>query len=385
MPHSFLDTTTGNAVDETGKILQTSGQRAQAQSAANELGIKLPTLSPFVPKQKTPTTVDATALPVTQGAGSLSNFRLALKNALNEAGKERVADRFQQTFPAAGGVPGTMGSIVSMIRSSVAAPVEDVFTTILETRAEERNQSMDLLETFAKDGTLGTLPDSALVAIGNNAGLSQETVLSWKTRIATAVAVDDRTSQLEQLKIQSEIEENKAQAQKIRKGADLAPTPVTFSYVDSVLNDPDFVLANVPGDDERDRVSKFIFENKIKTEAVDVGGVADKLDSLVATNQTATLTDPELRLWFINMKEEPEEEYESAVESVSELPIINKEEAKRIAGEVYGVVQHVPVPGEPVGAIIPEDTTEKRKSLFFSEDYVLTPVDFSSFPSIFNF
>lgn len=62
--------------------------------------------------------------------GELGNLRLALREALNEAGKSRMAAQYQQLAPLTGGVPGTLGSVVSMIRSNTAPTVENVFEDV---------------------------------------------------------------------------------------------------------------------------------------------------------------------------------------------------------------------------------------------------------------
>jgi hypothetical protein len=69
--------------------------------------------------------------------GSLANLRLALREALNEAGKNRMANSYSQIAPLAGGVPGTLGSVVNMIRSSAAAPVESVFNDVVTAWKED--------------------------------------------------------------------------------------------------------------------------------------------------------------------------------------------------------------------------------------------------------
>ncbi|MDP8219184.1 MAG: hypothetical protein P9M03_10730 [Candidatus Theseobacter exili] len=324
--------------------------------------------------------------------GGLGNFRLALKAALTEAAQEQRGDLFKQVYPVLGGAPGSVGDVLKMIRSQVVPPVEEVFTTILETRTKQQEQSMDLLETFAKDGTLGTMPDSALITIGRNAGLDEGVVTAWKSRIATAVVQDERMGQFEELKIQAEIENIKARTAEIGIGGaeSYAPTPVTLAYVDQVTNDPDFVLINVPAE-ERDRVANFIYNRDVKLEATDTEGVADKINSLNATQQTAPFTEMEFRIWFMNMKENKQQSYEDAVKAVSDFPVTNKKLARFIAGEVHGKLAYTPyVPGEEVGAIIPEGEEEvgviiPKKGIAHPPFYSGIHADFSAFPSIFNF
>ena len=66
-----------------------------------------------------------------QPMGDLGNLRIALRSALNEAGRRRVENNFRTVAPSLTGVPGTVGSVVDMIRGGIKAPVETVFSDIL--------------------------------------------------------------------------------------------------------------------------------------------------------------------------------------------------------------------------------------------------------------
>ena len=67
----------------------------------------------------------------TDVGGNLANLRIALRTALNEAGRNRVARNYQQVAPLSQGVPGTIGSVVDMIRSGVKSPIETTFSDIM--------------------------------------------------------------------------------------------------------------------------------------------------------------------------------------------------------------------------------------------------------------
>ena len=75
-----------------------------------------------------------------QSVGELGNLRIALRSALNEASKNRVASNYQQVAGVTGGVPGTIESVVDMIRGGVKAPVEQTFSDIMKTFEEERKR-----------------------------------------------------------------------------------------------------------------------------------------------------------------------------------------------------------------------------------------------------
>ena len=64
--------------------------------------------------------------------GEMGNLRMALKAALNEAGKNRVANNYSQMAGAGlTGIPGTVGSVVDMIRGSAKTGVESTFSDIM--------------------------------------------------------------------------------------------------------------------------------------------------------------------------------------------------------------------------------------------------------------
>lgn len=73
-----------------------------------------------------------------QAVGDLGNLRMAMRAALNEAGKNRVANNYQQVAGVTGGVPGTIGSVVDMIRSGAKASTESVFSDTLKALEDQR-------------------------------------------------------------------------------------------------------------------------------------------------------------------------------------------------------------------------------------------------------
>lgn len=165
------------------------------------------------------------ALPQQGAGGPLGNLRLALRDALNEAGRRRVESKFKQLMPVTEGLPpGSLGGIVDFIRSGVKTPIESIFGETERKLQEEakfqierQGQTLDLLGAFAKDGSLALMPDSALLEMGRTAGLSEGLTLAWKARIAAMAKADDATQALQLRKIESEIEENKAQTAAARR------------------------------------------------------------------------------------------------------------------------------------------------------------------------
>lgn len=68
----------------------------------------------------------------TDVSGDLGNLRIALRSALNEAAQKRVENNFKSLGGlASGATPGTIGSVVDMIRGGIKSPVETTFSDII--------------------------------------------------------------------------------------------------------------------------------------------------------------------------------------------------------------------------------------------------------------
>lgn len=65
-----------------------------------------------------------------KSVGDLGNLRIALRSALNEAARKRIENSYKQVAPLSTGVPGTIGSVVDMIRAGVKPAVETTFSDI---------------------------------------------------------------------------------------------------------------------------------------------------------------------------------------------------------------------------------------------------------------
>src|SRR3990167_7844571 len=75
-----------------------------------------PYTAPASVKEETPAG-DLPPLPSESSAvGDLGNLRIALREALNEAARKRVENNFNIVAPFTGNQPGTIGSVVDMIR-----------------------------------------------------------------------------------------------------------------------------------------------------------------------------------------------------------------------------------------------------------------------------
>ena len=150
-------------------------------------------------------------------------MRSALKTALQEAAEQKNASRLRALNPlmSGGADYDVLTAATSLAKQGLAESRDKTFSDVMEGINEEqkiadarRKESLGLLETFAKDGTLGEMSDDALLEIGKSAGLSEGLVLAWKARIAKAAKVSDQMAALEVQKINSEIAENYASAGK---------------------------------------------------------------------------------------------------------------------------------------------------------------------------
>jgi RNAse (barnase) inhibitor barstar len=147
----------GKAKDYTGSVQQNprllsalQAKPATAPGATADQTAKLPPIASVTP----PTGTGVSKV------SDLGNLRIALRDALNEAGRERQVSRLQQTFPLAEGVPGSLKSIVDMVRGSVRAPVESVFKDVLQTVTEEfqttKNFALTMASKYIDAGVIST-------------------------------------------------------------------------------------------------------------------------------------------------------------------------------------------------------------------------------------
>ena len=181
-------------VDAAGKPISFSEYKAQG-GVATSPNMKFPDVvsgSPTTPGTETPAG-NLSTLGGDTSRSSLGNLQTALRDALNEAGKRRMTADLGAIAPLAeGATPGSMGQIVALIRNSVSTPIESVFKDILDQKAEEqkiaqqnRQNALDIVKAMASDGSLGGLPDEAILAISKTTGLDAGQLLQWRTNVKT--------------------------------------------------------------------------------------------------------------------------------------------------------------------------------------------------------
>ena len=100
--------------------------------ATNIPGATPPPVAGGAPAPALPSGGLAPASAGTNMAGDLGNLRIALREALNEAGRKRVENNFKALGGlASGAAPGSIGSIVDLVRGGIKAPVETTFSDII--------------------------------------------------------------------------------------------------------------------------------------------------------------------------------------------------------------------------------------------------------------
>ena len=116
----------------------------------------LPPASPL-PGAEAPGTSGGPAFSSEKGAeavGDLGNLRIALREALNEAGRKRIENSFKMVAPFATGTPGTIGSVVDMIRAGVKSPIETTFSDIVASfkdASEAKQKEIDRINELRKE------------------------------------------------------------------------------------------------------------------------------------------------------------------------------------------------------------------------------------------
>jgi len=127
-PHSGVSLVTGAAATPVA---------APAATTAIPSGT-LPALTPPTPPTLNVTGTATNPLPEvpTPQFTNLGNLKASLRDALNEAARARVESNYKQVAPLSKNIPGTMGSIVDLIRGGIKTPVETTFSDIVGTFRE---------------------------------------------------------------------------------------------------------------------------------------------------------------------------------------------------------------------------------------------------------
>ncbi|HEA84519.1 MAG TPA: hypothetical protein ENI04_00870 [Candidatus Wildermuthbacteria bacterium] len=96
-------------------------------------------------------------------SGGLSNFRVALRAALNEAGRRRAQSRFEQIQPIAEGLPpGSLGGVANLIRQGIRGPIETVFGDVMKERQTVADFALKLMAAYPDANILSSdSPESA--------------------------------------------------------------------------------------------------------------------------------------------------------------------------------------------------------------------------------
>lgn len=139
-----------------------------------------------------------------QQAGSSLNFQLAMKEATNEASRNKK----QKMLGMVGNKVTTssaLSSVVDMVKNSVNTSASSVFQSVMDSEAEKRKTAMDMLKTLADDGSLAGMSNDALVQMAGTAGISSDTALAWKARITEIKEMSDEKANLETQKLKADI------------------------------------------------------------------------------------------------------------------------------------------------------------------------------------
>lgn len=145
--------------------------------------------------------------------GDLGNLRMALREALNEAGQSRAAKNLETL--GGGGMnvtPGTMGAVVSMIKGSAKPAIEQTFSDIItgyteeQKRKEQKRQStLSMINTMIDNGVFVDTPEGTLLEWEKEADLPEGTMLAWRARLKILQKMDDEKAALEMQRLKKSI------------------------------------------------------------------------------------------------------------------------------------------------------------------------------------
>ncbi len=144
----------------------------------------------------------------TASGGMMTNLSTALRSALDEAATSKKTARIKAlsgNMPA-GSDPSVISAAIGLANNGVQSGEDKTYSDTLNAVQATQKNSLDLLKTFASDGSLGDMPDSAVMALSKSAGLDEGTALAWKAKINKANKQDDEQKALTMQNLQLEIQ-----------------------------------------------------------------------------------------------------------------------------------------------------------------------------------
>ena len=155
----------------------------------------------------------------TTGTGGIFNYQTAVRLALNEATTKRKGSQMATLAPFTAGLPNNaLSQVIGSINEGANLDATGTYKSFLDSQAEERKiqqqkeeNALDIVKEMASDGSLGELPDGAIIALSKNSGIDAAQLLAWRTSVK-------KDKELGVEKIKAEIEATKALAQQRRDG-----------------------------------------------------------------------------------------------------------------------------------------------------------------------
>lgn len=144
----------------------------------------------------------------TAAPGMMTSLSSALREALDEAATAKKASRIKAlsgNMPA-GSDPNVISAAIGLANSGVQSGENQTYKDTMDAVQVAQKNSLDLLKTFASDGSLANMPDSSLMAMSKAAGLDEGTALAWKAKIAASNKQSDQAKAAALQNVQLEIQ-----------------------------------------------------------------------------------------------------------------------------------------------------------------------------------
>lgn len=195
-----------DVVDDKGGVVRTEGAAAPGNTA------------PGSTDQQTPPGSLGGSLPPTNG--SIFDYQTVIRQALNEASTQRKNQQMGSIAPFTAGLPNNaLTSVISSIKQGANLDATGTYKSFLDSQETERQlqqqkekNTLDIVKAMADDGSLGDLPDGALLALAKTSGLDAGQLLSWRQGVKSKNELTQKKTLAEIEQIKSATAENYAQA-----------------------------------------------------------------------------------------------------------------------------------------------------------------------------
>lgn len=199
-----------DVVDKTGKVVRSDPAPVTSTGTQGPVSTSQQT-----PPGQLPPLGDQSA-----STGGIFNYQTAVRLALNEATSSRKGSQMSTLAPYTAGLPNNaLSQVIGSINQGANLDATGTYKSFTDAQSEEQKikqqqqqNTLDIVKAMANDGSLGDLPDGALLAMSKASGIDAGQLLAWRTGVKSKNEQEVEKAKQDIELVKSQIAENVAQA-----------------------------------------------------------------------------------------------------------------------------------------------------------------------------